>query len=117
MPSSQPLLQNRLDIHDRKQFEIKLEYQPSGDDPKSRYLVETWCFLPASLNVDAETYPRADFYADLHNYIRLKTPVLALDEILAAPHSPLVKLEKRVNGPPPREEDIVYEAKLLSCVF
>ena len=46
-----------------------------------------------------------------------KTPVLSLDEILSAAHSPLVKLEKRVGGPPPREEDIVYETKLLSCVF
>ncbi|MFL5320851.1 MAG: hypothetical protein ACJ790_14410 [Myxococcaceae bacterium] len=118
LPSSEPLLQNRLDIHDRKQFEIKLEYQPSRTDPTSKYLVETWLFLPSSLNVDAETYPRQDFYADLHNYIRLKTPVLTLEEITTASHSPLVKLEKRVIGPPVgREEDVVYNAKLLSCVF
>ena len=53
-----PLLQNRLDVHDRKQFELKLEYQPSGADDETRYLVETYIFLPASLNIYAETYPK-----------------------------------------------------------
>ena len=86
MMGPQPLLQNRLDIHDRKQFEIKLEYQPSGTDPSSKYLVDAYLFLPASLNVDEDTYPRADFYADIHNYVRLKTPVLTFEEILTAEH-------------------------------
>src|SRR6476661_4060845 len=88
-----PLLQNRLDIHDRKQFEIKLEYQPSGADDETRYLVETYVFLPASLNIDAETYPRADFYADIHNYVRFKTPVMTLEEVLSSHSSPLANLE------------------------
>jgi hypothetical protein len=117
MPSHPPLLQNRLDIHDRKQFEIKLEYQPSGTDRPSRYQVESWFFLPASLNVDADTWPRVDFYADLHNYIRLKTPVFSLTEVLAAAHSPLLELERTAGGTRRAEVDIVYEAKLLSCIF
>lgn len=29
------LFETRLDVHDRKQFELKLEYQPSGTDPES----------------------------------------------------------------------------------
>ena len=74
------LLQNRLDIHDRKQFELKLEYQPSGRDPKSEYRFEMFMFLPASLNIGSENYPRQSFYSDIHNYVRLKTPVLNLGE-------------------------------------
>src|SRR5689334_10535958 len=81
-PVVQPLLENRLDIHDQKQFELKVEYQPSGTDPDSKYSIDAWLFLPGSLNIDQDTYPRADFYADLHNYVRLKTPVLSFDEIL-----------------------------------
>ncbi len=114
------LFQNRLDIHDRKQFEIKLEYQPSGTDPKSKYLVETFIFLPASLNIDQETYPRHDFYTDIHNYIRLKTPVLGLQEMLSSDQSPLVKLEKWLAAGrpfPEVESEVVYQAKLLSCIF
>jgi hypothetical protein len=115
---SPPLLQNRLDIHDRKQFEIKLEYQPSGTDPSSKYHIDAYLFLPASLNVDQDTYPRADFYADIHNYVRLKTPVLTFEEILNEKHSPLIKLEKRVaEGVLQPETALVYQAKMLSCVF
>ena len=97
LPSPPALLQNRLEIHDRKQFELKLEYQPSGTDPVSKYHVDAFLFLPGSLNVDQDTWPRDAFYADIHNYVRLKTPVLSFDEILTAEHSPLVKLEDRLK--------------------
>lgn len=118
IPAPQPHLYNRLEIHDRKQFEIKLEYEPCINDAKSRYLVEAFLFLPASLNVDADTYPRQDFYADIHNYVRLKTPVFGLEEILATDSSPLIKLERcSAEGPALDESEIVYQAKLLSCIF
>lgn len=112
-----PLLQNRLDVHDRKQFELKLEYQPSGADDETRYLVETYIFLPASLNVDADTYPRADFYADIHNYVRFKTPVMSLEELLFMDSSPLVRLEAALRTGSVEEKQLVYQAKLLSCIF
>ncbi len=112
-----PLLQNRLDVHDRKQFEIKLEYQPSGADDETRYLVETYIFLPASLNIDAETYPRADFYADIHNYVRFKTPVLSLEELLSSDGTPLPRLEAGLLTGLTSEAELVYQAKLLSCIF
>ena len=79
-----PRLSNRLDIHDRKQLELKLEYEPSCAEGSARYLVEAFLFLPTSLNVDEETYPRADFYAGIHNYVRFKTPVMSLEELLRA---------------------------------
>ncbi|MFY0574758.1 hypothetical protein ACN28S_10685 [Cystobacter fuscus] len=92
-PTPSPLLQNRLEVHDRKQFELKLEYQPSGADDETRYVVETYLFLPSSLNIDAETYPRASFYGDIHNYVRFKTPVMSLEEVLFSGRSPLMRLE------------------------
>lgn len=113
------LLHSRIDVHDRKQFELKLEYQPSGRDPRSEYGVEMLMFLPASLNVDAENYPRQSFYADIHNYVRLKTPVLDVDQILTSGSSPLVRIERQLEAGAVAAEqsDIVYQAKLLSCVF
>lgn len=112
------LFDTKVDVHDRKQFELKLEYQPSGTDSESQYLVETTLFLPKSLNIGADTWPREQFYADLHNYVRLKTPVLSFEEILTGSHSPLVQLEQRLQlglmGP---VSEVVYDAKMLSCVF
>ncbi len=114
---SAELFDTKVEVHDRKQFELKLEYQPSGTDPKSEYLVETLLFIPRSLNIDAETWSRDQFYADLHNYVRLKTPVLSFEEILTGSHSPLVQLEQRLPlgllGP---VGEVVYDAKMLACV-
>lgn len=116
VPSTKTPLWNRVDIHDRKQFELKLEYQPEAGQ-RSKYLVEMFMFMPASLNVTAETYPRQHFYSDIHNYVRLKTPVMSLEDVLSSEHSPLVKLERRLEGGVVAEADIVYQAKLLSCIF
>ncbi|MBN1205789.1 MAG: hypothetical protein JXB05_12805 [Myxococcaceae bacterium] len=112
-----PLLQNRLEVHDRKQFEIKLEYQPSGADGETRYLVEMFLFVPNSLNIDVETYPRADFYADIHNYVRFTTPVMGLEELLSSDGSPLARLEAWLRTGLGTETEIVYQAKLLCCIF
>ncbi|HET9451735.1 MAG TPA: hypothetical protein VFO83_12660, partial [Aggregicoccus sp.] len=115
-----PRLSNRLDIHDRKQLELKLEYEPSCAEGSARYLVEAFLFLPTSLNVDEETYPRADFYAGIHNYVRFKTPVMSLEELLRAPASPLLHLEAGLApgvGAVRAEPELVYHAKLLSCVL
>ncbi len=109
-------LQSRFEVHDRKQFEIKLEYQPTGTE-ETRYLVEAYLFLPGSLNIDAETYPRADFYADIHNYVRFKTPVMAVEELLSSDASPLVRLEAWLRTGMGAEADVVYQAKLLSCML
>lgn len=113
-----PLLENRLDIHDRKQFELKLEYQPSGEDPDSEYYLDAFIFVPSSLNISQDTWPRDDFYADLHNYVRLKTPTLSFEEVLKSELSPLAQLEQRVAlglmGP---ESEVIYDAKMLSCIF
>lgn len=112
------LFETRLDVHDRKQFELKLEYQPSGTDPQSEYLVEALLFIPRSLNIGPDTWTRESFYADLHNYVRLSTPELTFDELLTGGHSPLVQLEERLQlglaGP---EREVVYDAKMLACVF
>ncbi len=115
---SSELLDTKLDVHDQRQFELKLDYQPSGLDPDSEYLVEAYFFIPKSLNIDVETWPREQFYADLHNYVRLKTPVLSFEDLLTGQHSPLVQIEDRkmlgLMGP---ESELVYDAKMLSCVF
>jgi hypothetical protein len=113
-----PLLDTALEIHDRRQFEMKLDYQPSGTDPRSEYMVDTWLFLPRSLNVNQETWPREGFYADLHNYVRLKTPVLSFEQVLNLARSPLRQLEERVSaGALGAESEVIYDAKMLSCVY
>ena len=105
-------LARRIKVHDRHQFELKLEYQPADGDRECRYVVEAFVCIPGNLNVAPETVPREELYNDIHNYVRLKTPNLSWSELGGLPSSPLVRLaEARTDA------TFAYECKLLACVF
>jgi len=111
------LLQHRLEVHDRKQLELKLELQPTGEAKRVRYWLELFFHVPGSLYINSETYPKADVFAGVHNYVRLKTPNLSFQELLTSEASPLVGLERWAAGAgSATENEIVQRAKLLACV-
>lgn len=112
------LLEERLQVHDRKQFELKVDYEPTGKDKLAQYAVDAWLFIPKGLFIDRDSWPKESFYQDLHNSVRLKTPKLSFVELRTGAHSPLVQIEERLllglNG---SEQELVYDAKMLSCVL
>ena len=121
-PSRRAPLDRRIGIHDRHQFELKLHYEPvdgEGRPGKSRYLVETFMFLPSSLNVGPDTVPAHELYADVHNYVRLRTPEYSWSELEALPDAPLPRAAEEAKqvasgGDPKR---FIYECKLFATVF
>lgn len=82
----------RIAVHDRYQLELKLGY-PLAPGRQTRYLIDTYLFLPASLGINSSSYSRKDFYRDIQTYIRMKTPSFLIEQILAAPDSPLRRCE------------------------
>ncbi len=102
--------------HDKYQFEMKFTYPVSRNQKLSEYFVDTYFFLPASLDINSSTYSAETFYTDSRDYIRLKTPEFKLDEICGDETSPLGKLsssiaELGVAGRPESQLDI-YAARL-----
>lgn len=85
--------------------------------------METYFFVPRSLGLDAHSYPREQFYADVQAYIRFKTPHVSLPA-LADPddrRSPLQRarrLVQQANGEleslPPGQ--LSHELRLLGCM-
>lgn len=79
--------------------------------------------MPRSLGLDAHSYPREQFYADVQAYIRFKTPHLSLSALAdpEEPRSPLHRARRLVlqaNGqletlPPAR---LSHELRLLGCM-
>lgn len=71
-------------IHDDSQFEVTLDYTvvPAGggvpDKPEHhpRFHVDLFLVAPPSVALDAESYPRDRFFADLTQRMRLHTPDL-----------------------------------------
>ncbi len=88
------MITEAIKIHDRYQFEVKLNYLFEKENKVSSYKVEFFVFVPNSLGINYSTYSKKDFYSDVQSYIRFKTPVYFLEQIATFSDSPLNKLEK-----------------------
>lgn len=95
--STRPPVLRRIAVHDRYQLELKLGY-PLAPGCETRYLIDTYLFVPASLGINSSSYPRSEFYRDIQTYIRMKTPRLVLDQILDDAKSPLCRCERLLDG-------------------
>lgn len=79
-------------IHDRYTVEFKVGFVTkeisSGDD----FLLGMWVFVPASLDINPETYTKKAFYRYFKSNIRLITPRFDLGEIVEGDALPLNSL-------------------------
>lgn len=78
------LKSGEIRFRDRWQFELKSEFSPNATTHENSYTQEFYFFIPNSLQITAQTYSREDFYKDLTNLIRYKTPILPLKDFLTA---------------------------------
>ncbi len=114
-------IQQAINPHDRYQIEIKLDYELL-DDNETNYRVYTYFFLPQSLGISAESYQKSDFYRDVQNYIRLKTPNLDLRAFVEEVDSPLTAVQRIVKTDGWRHDSalktqLVNNLKLLSAML
>lgn len=114
-------IQQAVKHHDQYQIEIKLDYELFADQ-KTGYRISTYFFVPQSLGITPESYPKESFYQDVQNHIRLKTPSLNLREFSEGERSPLRKIELLVSngdwlGNSASHNQIVTQMKLLSAML
>ncbi len=114
-------IQQAINPHDRYQIEIKLDYKLL-DDNKTNYRVYTYFFLPQSLGISKESYHKSDFYRDVQNYIRLKTPDLDLHAFTKQADSPLTAVHRIVKAGSWQQDialktQLVNHLKLLSAML
>lgn len=92
------MLEKNIRIHDKYQFEIKLNYKIKKNQKKTAYKIDTFFFIPYSLGINRHTYSKTIFYKDIHNYIRLKTPTMLLKQIVHSGNSPLSRLRSSIHS-------------------
>lgn len=96
----------RTRIHDKFSLEFKIWYGKSqtgtgnsvgrqddvvGSRPKlEQFRQECWVFVPASLDINALTYTREQFYSDITSYYRAITPVYTLPDMVKGGNDPSV---------------------------
>lgn len=114
-------IQQAAKPHDNYQFEIKLDYEIQ-EGKKTAYKVSTYIFIPPSLGINKHSYSKEDFYRDIQNYIRLKTPTLILREFTEHSASPLNAIKKIIategwSHKPAQREQLIGNFKLLSAML
>ena len=69
--------------HDLFNFESKIDYGLElTEKNKTKYLITTYFFIPRSLIINRDSYSKEQFFSDLNNRIRFKTPKMSIEEIL-----------------------------------
>ncbi|MCB1213100.1 MAG: hypothetical protein KDK40_02265 [Chlamydiia bacterium] len=94
------LREGDIQIRDKYQFELKSRYAPIDRTQMNRYTVEFFIFVPASLQITEETYSRKEFYRDLTNFIRVKTPQVPLQALGESepPHTLCLSVEAAIHN-------------------
>jgi len=70
------LISSSIKIHDKFQCEIDLFFKPPRKKRNQGYKIDTFIFVPKTLDINELTYDKNDFYKGIKNYIRLKAPEL-----------------------------------------
>lgn len=116
------MIEQRIKVHDRTQFELKLHYPLDKSQKEAEYNIDLYFFIPNSLGVTKTTYRKVNFYDSIQNYIRLRTPVYTLEGIIEGENSPYERLKKVYEKTAHRPSEEAYEeyeiqTKLFCSIF
>lgn len=116
------MLEETIRASGKFQVEIKSDYRLERDRKDTSYTIETYAFVPNSLDVNPENYPKYLFYRDTQTYIRLRTPVVLLQEIASADYGLFDRLEKNLqelagNQTAVATRDAENRIRLFCCVL
>ena len=116
----------RVTAHDRLQLEVKSELLcESVTQEKVTWTVDLWFALPQATGIAPGSYSSDEFYEDLRSYMRLKTPVVPLPDLVTSrgegsPLATLAILAQRARGGALTGADrrvLIQECKLLSAIL
>ncbi|WP_029903130.1 hypothetical protein [Prevotella sp. 10(H)] len=118
------MIDTEVKIHDKFALEFKIGFITSKETREvNDFKINTWIFIPNSLDINRSTYKKTDFYRDVKTNIRLITPVYSLEEILKTGRGPLPRLQKALDNlavDPTDEvkaESFVYQVKMFLCIL
>lgn len=109
-------------IHDKFSLEFKVLYKANRSKSVSDFYLDTWVFLPNSLDINSNTYKRDDFYKDIRTNTRLITPVFLLRDIASNSAIPLQNLKKAMEALaskplPSNAAEYEYQIKMFAAIY
>ena len=108
--------------HDNFSVEFKFGYNCKLDGEKDKFSVNTWIFVPNSLDINPENYGKELFYRDIKSNVRLITPTYLLKDIAQETSLPLASLKKAFENVAkyPSESSMnayEYHLKMFAAIF
>ena len=109
-------------IHDKFSIEFKVGFVVRRKLKVNSFAINTWIFIPNSLDINPLTYSKNQFYRDVKSNIRLITPIFLLREIASGSAIPLHNLERvfqETASEPTRTSvrEYEYQIKMFSAIF
>jgi len=83
-------------VHDKFSVEFKVGFIPQNKGCNNDFKINTWIFVPNSLDINPSNYGKDQFYRDVKSNIRLITPQIELKDIVTNNAFPFLKLKKNV---------------------
>lgn len=114
-------IQQSAITHDRYQVELKLDYQ-LDQRKETRYRISTYVFIPRSLGITEESYPKNELYRAIKNYIRIKTPEMSLRDLVDDATSPLRMVQTILEQPSwyrknTLSDQLIHALRLFGAMF
>ena len=106
-------------IHDKFTIEFKVGFNTSAAIKPMKYsdfVMNTWIFVPNSLDINAAKYSKDDFYRDLKSVVRLITPSYSLHDLAndeqLLPNQSLISSFDEILSAPDETQDLFHSIKM-----
>jgi hypothetical protein len=110
-------------IHDKFTIEFKVGFNTSAAIKPMKYcdfVMNTWIFVPNSLDINAAKYSKDDFYRDLKSVVRLITPSYSLHDLAndeqLLPNQSLISSFDEILSAPDETQDLFHSIKMYCAI-
>ena len=110
-------------IHDKFTLEFKVGFNTEQATRPTKfrdYVMNTWIFVPNSLDINAAKYSKDDFYRDLKSGVRLITPSYGLHELAnddeLLPSKSLITNFNDLHIAPDDTQDLIHSIKMYCAI-
>ena len=110
-------------IHDKFTLEFKVGFnteQATKPTKFSDYVMNTWIFVPNSLDINAAKYSKDDFYRDLKSGVRLITPSYGMHELAndeeLLPSKSLITNFNDLHIAPDDTQDLTHSIRMYCAI-
>ncbi|MCR5646583.1 MAG: hypothetical protein K6F96_09445 [Bacteroidales bacterium] len=109
-------------IHDQFSIEFKVGFSGTEGVKVDHFDVNSWIFIPNSLDINKQTYSNDRFYTDMKSNVRLLTPAFTLKEMVEGEEAPIFHVKRALEdalkeSTPEHLDEYEFQLKLFASIF